>query len=182
MANLWTSGTKKAFYGFLTANVVAVILSAFGMAIGVVPFLGTLLDLVVLAAYVFFILGIVAMKNSAAGTSVEAATKRLFIGAILLAVGALVEVLPVISMISWIVTLAAFIVMWTGYAMLKNDAADEKAKYAGNKLALSALLSAIAAVVDFIPVIGWIAEPVLLVIAFIFAFQGWKALSNSELK
>lgn len=180
MNTLWKNGTKKAFYGFLTANVIAIILSVFGMAIGVIPFLGTILNLVIVAAYVFFILGIVAMKNSAAGTSVESATKRLFIGAILLAVGALVEILPVISMIDWAVTLAAFIVMWTGYAMLKN-AADQNAQYAGKKLALSALLSAIAAVVDFIPVIGWIAEPVLLIIAFIFAFQGWKALSKSEL-
>lgn len=178
MTNLWTSGTKKAFYGFLAANII----SALGSVLGLVPFLGMFLNLAEVAAYVVFILGLVAMKNAAVGTSVEAGTKRIFIGAIVLVVGAFVDILPVISMIAWIVTLAGFLLMWTGYGMLKNNAADANAQFAGNKLALSSLLGAIAALVGILPLVGGVLEFILLVVVLVFAYQGWKALANSELK
>lgn len=194
MNNLWKTGTKKAYYGYIVQLIISLVgglivsLATLGSAAkalstGEVSFsvLPLLVGLVSIAAYVYYFLGINDMKKSAASTSVEEGTSRLFIGVILSICGSLLGLIPVISIVGTLVSLAGFIVTWLGYSSIKTKAVDANAKFGGTKLSTSALLSVIAIVTAIIPIVGWIATIILEIIALVFAIQGWKALANSEL-
>lgn len=194
MNNLWKTGTKKAYYGYIVQLIISLVgglivsLATLGSAAkalstGEVSFsvLPLLVGLVSIAAYVYYFLGINDMKKSAASTSVEEGTSRLFIGVILSICGSLLGLIPVIAIVGTLVSLAGFIVTWLGYSSIKIKAVDANAKFGGTKLSTSALLSVIAIVTAIIPIVGWIATIILEIIALVFAIQGWKALANSEL-
>ena len=192
MSNLWKSGTKKAYYGYvaqliislvggLIASLIALGSAASSLAKGEVPtsslVVPIIVALVAVAALVYYFMGVKEMKEAAANTTIAVGTNRLFIAAILCICG----VIPVIGIVGSLVGLAGFIVAWTGYSEIKNNAVDADAKFGGAKLSSSALLSLIAIIVALIPIIGWIATLVLEIIALVFAIQGWKALAKSEL-
>lgn len=196
MSNLWKSGTKKAYYGYvaqliislvggLITSLIALGSAASSLAKGEVPtgslVVPIIVALVAVAALVYYFMGVKEMKEAAANTTIAVGTNRLFIAAILCICGQVLGVIPVIGILGSLVGLAGFIVAWTGYSEIKNNAVDANAKFGGAKLSSSALLSLIAIIVALIPLIGWIATLVLEIIALVFAIQGWKALANSEL-
>jgi hypothetical protein len=196
MGNLWKSGTLKAYYGYVAQLGIGVI---GGIILGLMKpnalemmagqgsgylIMTIVLAILTVAAYVYFFMGIKEMKTAAVGTSLELATSRLYIGAILGICGNVLSAIPLISILSIlgaIVSLVGFIFVWLGYDAMKKGAANEAAKLGGAKLSTTALLSVISAVVVFIPVIGWIAAAVINVIAIKFAYDGWKLVAESEL-
>lgn len=194
MANLWKAGTQKAYYGYvaqlaigllggflvemMTPNAMEIIMGAdptAALATSVVVALASV------AAFVYYLIGIKEMKSAASGSSLEVATGRLWAGAILGLCGSVLAVIPVLSLVGVLLGLAGFIVSWTGYSAFKTDAADEKAKEGGAKLANVCLLSVISAVVALIPGAGWILTLIIDIVALVFALQGWKAVAESEL-
>ena len=196
MNNLWKSGTKKAFYGYIAQLVISlaggIIISlttlgsvASSLASGDAPAGAIIMPIIVallaVAGLVYYVMGVTEMKKAAANTNLAVATSRLFLGAVLSICGQVVAIIPVIGIVGSLLSLAGFIVAWTGYSQIKTNANDANAKFGGTKLSTSALLSVIGAVVAIIPVLGWIAGPILSIIALVFAIQGWKALANSEL-
>ena len=194
MTNLWKRGTQKAYYGYVAQLAISLLggflvelmtPNALELAMGATPtgaiVVALLVALASVAAFVYYVLGVKDMKAAAAGSNLETATNRLWLGAILGICGSVLSVIPVISIIGALVALAAFIVSWTGYSAIKANANDENAKLGGSKLATVCLLSVIAAVAGLIPVAGWILALIIEIVALVFALQGWKALANSEL-
>lgn len=196
MNNLWKSGTKKAFYGYIAQLIISLVggfivsLTTLGsvassLASGEVPTGALVMPIIVallaVAGLVYYVIGINEMKKAAANTNLAVATSRLFLGAVLSICGQVVAIIPAIGIVGSLLSLAGFIVAWTGYSQIKANAVDANAKFGGAKLSSSALLSLIAIIVALIPLIGWIAAIVLDIIALVFAVQGWKALANSEL-
>ncbi len=194
MNNLWNSGTKKAFHGYIaqlvlslvggviiSLSVLATAAKALSTGQASLPVGAIIVTLATLAAYVYYFIGLNEMKKAAANTNLQEGTSRLFIGAILGIIATALGFIPMISLIGSLVGLAGFIVTWLGYSSIKANATNAKAQFGGAKLSSSALLSVIAVVVAIIPVLGWIATIVLEILALIFAIQGWKALSESEL-
>jgi hypothetical protein len=194
MNNLWNSGTKKAFYGYVGQLVISLVggvivslstLSSLAQSINSgkpsLPIGVILVTLVTLGAYVYYFIGLNEMKKAAANTNLQEGTSRLYIGALLGIIATALGFIPMIGIVGSLVGLAGFIVTWLGYSSIKANATNAKAQFGGAKLSSSALFSVIGIVVGLIPVIGWIAALVLEILALVFAIQGWKALAESEL-
>ena len=194
MANLWKAGTQKAYYGYVAQLAIGLLggfivemmsPSAVELVMGANMTGALVVSVVVgiasIAAFVYYLLGIKDMKAAAAGSNIQVATSRLWTGAVLGLVGSVIAIIPAIGIVGALLSLAGFIVSWTGYSELKNNAGDENAKVGGAKLANVCLLSVIAAVAAFIPAAGWIIALVLEVVALVFALQGWKLIAESEL-
>lgn len=198
MTALWKKGTKQAYYGYVASLLVGLlggaIVSLMSLASAASTLTGNVegmlgaaavsivIGLIGIAATVFYLIGVNSMKKAAANTALATGTSRLFLGAILSICGSILAIIPMIGIVGSLVALVAFIITWTGYSQIKNNAADANAQLGGAKLSSSALLSVISAIVAFIPMIGWVASLVLDIIALVFAIQGWKALANSELE
>lgn len=193
MTNLWKSGTQKAFYGYMANLAISVIggLILWMLEPSVLEVLAgggsgyftalIIFGLAGVAALVYYIMGLNEMKKAAANTSLEDATQRLFIGAALTIGSLVLSSFNTTLLFGALLGLAGFIVTWTGYSMVKDSATDANAKFGGEKLAFSALIVAIAYVVDLVPVIGDLAALCLEAWAAYIAYQGWKALTESEL-
>lgn len=199
MNNLWKSGTKKAYHGYVAQLIIGLVGGFFVSMATVGNFVSavdkgdaegalsaangptTVLAIITLAGYAYYFLGINEMKKSSTSTSVEEGSSRLWLGAIVSICGTVLGLIPAIGIVGKIAGIAGFIITWMGYSSIKNNATDANAKFGGAKLSTSTLLSVIAIIVAFIPLIGWLATLVLDIIALVFAIQGWKALAKSEL-
>lgn len=184
MQTLWKSGTNKAFRGSVAQLIIGLVSGLLGGAAVVTGMFGLVLVVALanIAAYVYFIMGITEMKKAAVGSTLEAATQRLYIAIIVAVVGVLIGLIPGGKFIAWIPSLASYILFWTGYAMIKNTAVDANAKLGGQKLCSAALLSLIGVVIALIPIVGTIVTFVLSIVAIVFTIQGWKALAQSNLE
>ena len=105
------------------------------------------------------------MKKAAASTALATGTNRLFIGAILAICASVLELLPVISIVGSILAFVAFIIIWTGYSQIKNNATNANAQSGGAKLSKSALLSLIAILVALVELIVF---PITALVLFSF--------------
>lgn len=192
MNNLWKIGTQKAYYGYVGMLLIELI---GGLILGMMEpsplevlmgegsgylatsiFFGT----AAIAALVYYFMGIKEMKDAAVNSSIAEGTNRLFIAGILLVIGQFLGFF--IGALGSLVGFIGFIVAWSGYALIKKNAANANAQMGGDKLTTSALLSFVAALCAFIPAIGWIIAGVLEFVALYYALQGWKDLANSELE
>lgn len=184
MQNLWNSGTNKAFRGSVAQLIIGIVGGLFAAAAAVTGMFGVVLLIAIanIAAYIYFIIGITEMKKAAVGSSLEAATQRLYVAIIVALVGVVIGLIPGGKFIAWIPSLASCILFWTGYAMIKNNAVDENAKLGGQKLCTATLLSLIGVVVALLPVLGAIVTLVLSIVAIVFTIQGWKAIAQSSLE
>ena len=180
MQTLWKNGTKKAFYGSV-AQIAITLINWLIATVSPDSSLFIVTRILNIAAYVYFIMGIIDMKKAAAGTCLEGATKRLFVAIVVAVVGIAIKLIPGTDFISWIPELAAYILFWTGYAMIKTNAVNWKANFGGRKLCLASLISLIIVLVGLIPVIGTIAGLILNIFVVAFTIQGWKAIAESEL-
>jgi uncharacterized membrane protein len=95
------------------------------------------------------------------------------------AVGALFNIL--LGWLGSICDLAVVAGFMGMYARL-NDLIEKDAEDAASlkKLQLGALLYIVGLGVRMIPVIGWIAGPIVLIVAFVFMLLGYMALKKSE--
>lgn len=192
MTALWENGTKKAFYGYVAQLAIALIGGIIVdyltptpweilMGADATPALiaAIIVAIAGIAALVYHILGLKDMKNAAAGTNLEVATQRLWLAAILGICGSVFTLISVI--IGSLITLAGFIIAWTGYAQIKTNGTDESARTAGSKLVIFAILTVVAGVVTIIPGFGDFFANIINVVALYFAYVGWKSLAESRL-
>ncbi len=101
--------------------------------------------------------------------------------AILNIVGAILAVIPVISLAGVVLNIIAFILMIMAYSALKSSPSfPTKAREGADKLFNAMILNIIAAVCVIIPVIGWIAAFVLRIIAIVFTIKGWAMVRDSD--
>jgi len=77
-----------------------------------------------------------------------------------------------------VAALVGFVLYWIGLGVLKGSL-DEKGVTGCSKLRIAVILAVIGALVDFIPLLGWLAV-VLMILAFIIEFLGYGALASSD--
>lgn len=192
---MWKESVNKAFYGFLTytllSGIVGGIVAMTAGAAGVASILnggggGALLGPVIvgilaLAGYVYYFLGIKGMKESAVGTSMEEGTAKLYTGALVCLVGAIVSIIPGIKFIGGIVDIVGFVLMMIAFNKLRQLSLSPLAAKGAQQLWLMMVLSLVSAVLGIIPVVGNILSTILSLVILVLSFLGWKNFSNSEL-
>lgn len=84
----------------------------------------------------------------------------------------------ILELVASLAVIAGYVLFYIGLNKWRAiaDGADSQAI---NKLRIAALLTMIAVVVAFIPGIGWIASPVLELVAVILMLMGYSALKKS---
>lgn len=203
MNNLWKSGTQKAYYGYAGQLLIGIIggfilglmepsvlEAAMGEGTGYYV-MGIIVSIATLAAWAYYFIGIKEMKEASANTNMAVGTNRLYVACLILLGSAALglcldffsdlESLLVALVLIGIAEIAGFILTWTGYAMIKNSAANANAKAGAELLCTSALITVIAAAINLIPALWWLAL-IGEVAALYYAFQGWKALANSDIE
>lgn len=197
--NSWstvTQGIYKAVLIYVCCGIASSLFSAFGsagdaadafsgdmvgaVAWGIWDILGLVATIGVIAGYFLFYSGLNKWKDLVDGND-AVAVNRLRLAALLTMIGCVLAYIPAVGTIaSAILSLIALILMILGYSALKQSATlREGARVGAGKLYTAQILSVIAFVVAWIPVIGWIAAPILSIIAFFKMLSGWKAIANS---
>lgn len=199
---LWNKSTKQVFLGQLLTcilGIVAGIVGFFSSAATAVAtgaalmggsegassaatlgVISTILEIAILVGYVLIFLGIMGMKNSSDG-EIQKGVQNLWIATILNVVGAVLGLIPVISIVGTICNLVALIFLIIGYSALKNSAEMAAFSPIGAKgfktLFTAEIIAIIGTVVGFIPIIGIIGTLACFV-AYIMVLVGWKRVST----
>ncbi len=197
--NSWstvTQGIYKAVLIYVCCGIASALFSAFGSAgdaadafsgdmVGAVTWgiwdiLGLIATIGVIAGYFLFYSGLNKWKDLVDGND-AVAVNRLRLAALLTMIGCVIAYIPAVGTIaSAILSLIALVLMILGYSALKQSTTlREGARVGASKLYTAQILSIIAIVIAWIPIIGWIASPILSIIAFFKMLGGWKAIANS---
>ncbi|MBP3547590.1 MAG: hypothetical protein J6J64_02830 [Alistipes sp.] len=197
--NTWSTVTQsiyKAVLIYVWAGIASSIIGAIGSAsdaaelvsgdlegavsFGFMDVLGLIASLAVIAGYVLFYIGLNKWREIA-DTNDAQAINKLRIAALLTMISSVVVYIPVVGTITGaILSIVALILMLMGYSALKSSTTlPEGARVGAGKLYTAQILSIIAVVVVWIPVLGWIAGPILSLIAFFKMLKGWKTIANS---
>ena len=192
---LWKTSVNKAFYGYLTytvlGGVVGAIVSLASGAAGVASLLsggggGSLIgpiivNVLALAGFVYYYLGIKGMRDAAAGTQMGEGTANVYKGAILGLIGVIVKIIPVVGFVGTIISIIGFIFMMMGFNKLRQLPLAGIAAKGAHQLWLMMVLTLVGAVLGFIPVAGGVLKMICSLAALFYTFFGWKNFSNSEL-
>lgn len=197
--NSWstvTQGLYKAVLIYVCCGIAGALFAAFGSAgdatealsgniTGAVSWgfwdiLGLVATLGVIAGYFMFYSGLNKWREIVDANDANA-VNQLRLAALLTMIGCVVGYIPAVGTIaSVILSLIALILMLMGYSALKQSTTlREGARVGAGKLYTAQILSIIAVVVAWIPVLGWIAAPILEVFAFFKMLAGWKSIANS---
>lgn len=197
--NTWSTVTKsiyKAVLLYVWAGIAAAIFPIFAelgdvadmasgdvagaMIWGIWDILGLIASLAIVAGYVLFYIGLNKWRGVADAADAQAINK-LRIAALLTMIAVLVAYIPGLGWIAApILELVAVILMLMGYSALKKSTTvPEGAAKGAGKLYKAQILTIVAVVVGWIPVLGWIAAPILDLVAFFMVLGGWKAIANS---
>lgn len=193
---IWKESVNKAFYGFmaytLLSGIIGAIVSMVSGAAGLASLAnggggGALLGpiivaIIAVAGYVYYFLGIKGMSESSVGYAIEDGTKKLFKGAKLGLIGAIIECIPLISIVGTILSIAGFVFMLIGFDMIRKSALNPQASKGAHQLWLVMVLTIVGAVISIIPLIGNIGSLICNILVIVYAFLGWRNFSNSELQ
>lgn len=196
-ASLWNANCKKAFYGFLAFTLGAIIVGILGYfsagaaisslatgsasGFGAVKIITLIVNIIVILGYIYFLIGIKGMQNNAPSENDSLAIKPLFVGALLLVIGAGIDFIPLIpGFIIRILSLLGYIFMMIGFNKMKQSTTlPEMAAKGSSKLFVAMLLAVIGCGLGFIPLAGTIIEAILGIVVLIFGIIGWKQVANS---
>lgn len=197
MENVAYKSAVQALYKWIMIGVVADIVAAIvgwlwvdstELILGIISgdistYIGALIVLGVLGIVgfvsvikVFITLG--QWKNAVDANDVPAVNK-LKLAYLLTIIGVLVGLIPFLGFVAGILAIIASILLIIGYAGLKNSTTlPELARKGGKSLFIGAILSIVAAVVGFLPLLGWLAT-IISIIAWLLYILGWKDIANS---
>ena len=193
----WTSVTKALYQAILiqvVGGILATVFTTFDVlsdlndlasgnvtglfepsALGI---LAWICELVVVAATVWFFILLGNWKKVANANDVPA-IQKLWLAALIGFIGGIVAWIPVIGVLGAILALVALILNLLGYSALKESTTlPEEAREGSKKLFTALILSIVAAVLAWIPLIGIIGG-ILAIIALILQLNGWKRIANS---
>ncbi|MBQ8492939.1 MAG: hypothetical protein IJ464_01495 [Alistipes sp.] len=192
-----TQGIYKAVLLYVFAGIASALFGFIGTLTGVLGAMESgnvedvvsfgfwdIMDLVaslaVVAGYILFYIGLNKWRTIADANDATAINK-LRIAALLTMIGSVVAFVPAAgAVIAFILNIVAFILMLQGYSALKNSTTlPEGAREGARKLHTAMVLNIVAILTGWIPVIGWVAAPILQLIAFFKVLNGWKAIANS---
>lgn len=96
-------------------------------------------------------------------------------------VAAALYFIPLLGWVGWILDIISIVLMLMGYSALKNSLTfPAKAKEGASKLFTAMILNIVAAILSWIPLVGWIFALVLNIVAFFMILSGWAAIKNSR--
>ena len=193
-STLWKSSVNKAFYGYvgytLLSGIVGSIIGLVGTASSVSSLLkggggGSVWELVcdvlVLVAFIYYFLGIKGMKTSSVGTELAPGTSKLYTGALLGVIGAVIGIIPMLGWLGGLVAIVGWIFMLLGFGEIRKTNLSGLAAKGAKQLWLMMLLTLIGDVIAFIPLLGTIIGFIISIVVLVLAFLGWKNFSNSEI-
>ena len=192
---LWKTSVNKAFYGYLTytllGGVVGAIVSMVSGAAGLASLANggsgaslagpIIVNILALAGFVYYYLGIKGMKAAAVGTQMEEGTANVNKGAVLGLVGVIIKIIPLIGFIGTILSIVGFVYMMMGFNKLRKLPLAGLAAKGAQQLWLMMVLTLVGAVLGIIPLAGGVLKMICSLAALFYTFFGWKNFSNSEL-
>lgn len=150
--------------------------SLFGGSIMVI--LGTICEIVVLIATIWFIISLGNWKKVVDANDVPG-VQKLWIASLLSICGIVISWIPFGGIVGGILALVALIMQLVGFAALKNSSTlPEGACNGAKKLFTALIISIIGSIIGFIPFVGFIGS-ILGIIALIMQVIGWKRIANS---
>lgn len=195
MENITQSSLKQVYQGViiyiivsLCGGIVSAIASIMAMGsvavgsaggLGLAAILSIGVYAVMVLGLIVYILGLIKFGPTL-DTIGQNAIKKVLLGLILTAGACLLSMIPLMGMIGGIVNLVAFIVTLIGFSELrKSDSLNGLGKEGAQKLYNAMILSLIAGICVFIPVLGWIAAFVLNIMYYVYLASGWGKIRKS---
>ena len=191
---LWKSSTKNIYIGVLLYYLCDILVDILGLvnsANSLASFMGggssngsgDIFEYIVKGAVfvgaVLIFVGLGKFKN-AVDKADKANVNKLYNALILLFIGSIVDFIPLLGWIAGIMNIIAMILMLTSFSILKKSQTfPTLAKKGASQLHTAMVLSIIAIVVGWIPLIGVIAI-VFSIIALIFIISGWNNINSQE--
>ena len=191
---LWKSSTKNIYIGVLLYYLCDILVDILGLvnsANSLASFMGggssngsgDIFEYIVKGAVfvgaVLIFVGLGKFKN-AVDKADKANVNKLYNALILLFIGSIVDFIPLLGWIAGIMNIIAMILMLTSFSILKKSQTfPTLAKKGASQLHTAMVLSIIAIVVGWIPLIGVIAL-VFSIIALIFIISGWNNINSQE--
>ena len=140
--------------------------------------LGTICDIVVIVAVIWFFISLGNWKKVVDAADVPG-VQKLWLASLLAICGAVIGWIPFIGIVGNILALVALILQLMGFAALKNSTTlPEGARVGAKKLFTALIISIIGSIIGWIPFLGWIGG-ILGIIALILQLVGWKRIANS---
>ncbi|MDR0766785.1 MAG: hypothetical protein LBF09_07630 [Odoribacteraceae bacterium] len=198
---LWSLWTKKIFNGILLLSLAWVVRELYEPVVSYVSGMNTLetfagisgwvnasilivpaLSLLIVTLIIIMIgcLLVVAGLKDVSGILEEADRKPvadLRVAFILLLVAAALQLVPLAGVISDVVSLAAAILMLSGYHRLEASPTFP-GKDGASILSVAMILIIVGWVFDFIPLIGDWIESALVIVAYVLTVVGWHKIKN----
>ena len=138
-----------------------------------------LVNIALLAGLVFYIIGLREFKTHLDSVGQEAIGKVLT-GLYVMVAAAVMGMIPLIGLLSGLVSLIGFIIMLLGYgAFRKSTSLNEEGLAGAKKLYNAMIMALVAAIIVIIPLLGTIASFVLYIIYYVFLITGWGAIRKS---
>ncbi|MBO8473011.1 MAG: hypothetical protein IAB81_05220 [Bacteroidetes bacterium] len=179
---IWRSGVKKAFYGFIGVTFLGILAAIFS----VIPVIGWILNIVtgilIIVSYVYFLMGLKDMRASLINLDDAAAVSNIYTGSIIGIVAAVVSAIPFISVAGGVLAIISYVMMLVGFYRMRNSISlPELAKSGAFILFIGMILDIVGSLLGFIPIAGPVVEAIISLAVFVLAIMGWKRISDSEI-
>lgn len=197
MENVAYKSAVQALYKWIMIGVVADIVAAIvgwlwvdatELILGIISgdistYIGALLVLGILGIVSFVaiikIFTTLGKWKNAVDANDAPAVGKLKLAYLLTIIGAIIALIPFLGFVSGILGIIASILLIIGYAGLKNSTTlPELARKGGKSLFIGAILSIVAAIVGFLPLLGWLGT-IIGIVAWLLYILGWKDIANS---
>ena len=152
---IWRSGVKKAFYGFIGVTFLGILAAIFS----VIPVIGWILNIVtgilIIVSYVYFLMGLKDMRASLINLDDAAAVSNIYTGSIIGIVAAVVSAIPFISVAGGVLAIISYVMMLVGFYRMRNSISlPELAKSGAFILFIGMILDIVGSLLGFIPIAG----------------------------
>ena len=200
---LWQSGVKKAFHGFVGSVLFRLFAAICTAAIQVwavvhidggdtsaLAIFNALSKILAILSFLFFVYhfsGVKNMKDAAAGTLYKKGVDKLFKGSLCLLISGVVSfagmffisitAFYIIVAFTVILNIVGYVFMIMAFDAMRKLMLDELTAKGAKQLWILAILSIVANLLGVIPFVGVVFNIVILALAF----TGWKNFSNSSL-
>lgn len=137
-------------------------------------------QIVVIAGYVLFFLNIKKFMEVQANEADQKGAKDIYLAYILLIVADIVDFIPVIGGIAWLVlVIVGYVKLLSGFKALRDSATySELAKSGAAVLYTSTIWILAGAVVSIIPFVGGFINAIITLVVFFTILRGWKKIQD----